>query len=684
MGVHGIHNYQHPTAHQQYSQHHANIQQDHNAHTNNGGILGHHTTYSSGLLSSTTPNFTPSNLQNGNSGTTRGGQAQQITEHWAKQLELHKESERAHALMADGQTHHYARAKATENRGLLPPANQPTTDEDDITVLRMSDQSASQRRQAWHSMDLSGQGLRVLAKPLFSYDFLKELYVASNKLTVLPPSISKLRFLEYLDASNNQLQDLPPELGICVFLRQLLLFDNRITTLPHELGYLFKLEMLGIEGNPLDPALKEVIMEKGTKELIEQLLESAPVPMPPNPRAILTLQEIEAPNVEKFKVFSYNILSEGTCTRAAYGYSPKGALAWDHRKEQILQEIQGQDADFVCLQEIGTDTFKEYFSMKLAYSEYKGIFWPRTRSRTMSAAEAKVVDGCAIFYKYKKFILLDKQLIDFGQIGINRQDMKGQRDMFNRIMNRDHIGIMGFFENRLTGSRIIMATTHLFWDPRFSDVKLVQAALLLAEINKFADKYVQWPPCEEKEKKLYTIADDSGDAEDTIPFAPEPSKEYSSKTQIPLVICADQNSGPGSAIYELLVKGSLPRDHNDIKDFSYGNLTKDGIEHPFSLKSAYSNLERTLEELPWTNFTPGFRDNIDHIWYSTNVLENTSLLGQVDPEYMKMVPGFPNYHYPSDHISLMAEFSIKPNKVKKPLAEPDFGPSSRSNDRRRN
>lgn len=276
MGVHGIHNYQHPTAHQQYSQHHANIQQDHNAHTNNGGILGHHTTYSSGLLSSTTPNFTPSNLQNGNSGTTRGGQAQQITEHWAKQLELHKESERAHALMADGQTHHYARAKATENRGLLPPANQPTTDEDDITVLRMSDQSASQRRQAWHSMDLSGQGLRVLAKPLFSYDFLKELYVASNKLTVLPPSISKLRFLEYLDASNNQLQDLPPELGICVFLRQLLLFDNRITTLPHELGYLFKLEMLGIEGNPLDPALKEVIMEKGTKELIEQLLESAP------------------------------------------------------------------------------------------------------------------------------------------------------------------------------------------------------------------------------------------------------------------------------------------------------------------------------------------------------------------------------------------------------------------------
>jgi CCR4-NOT transcription complex subunit 6 len=278
MNVHGIHNYQHQNTHQQYSQHHTNIQQEHTAHANNGTILAHHTTFSSGLLSSTTPNFTPSSLQNGHSGTTRGGQSQQINEHWAKQLELHKESERAHALMAEGQTHHYARAKATENRGLLPPANSGNADgqDDDKDVLRMSDQSASQRRQAWHSMDLSGQGLRVLAKPLFTYDFLKELYVASNKLTALPASISKLRFLEYLDASNNQLSDLPPELGICVFLRTLLVFDNRIHTLPNEIGFLFKLEMFGIEGNPLDPALKEVIMEKGTKELIEQLLESAP------------------------------------------------------------------------------------------------------------------------------------------------------------------------------------------------------------------------------------------------------------------------------------------------------------------------------------------------------------------------------------------------------------------------
>jgi CCR4-NOT transcription complex subunit 6 len=165
---------------------------------------------------------------------------------------------------------------------------------------------------------------------------------------------------------------------------------------------------------------------------------------------------------------------------------------------------------------------------------------------------------------------------------------------------------------------------------------------------------------------------------------PEPSKEYSSKTQIPLVICADQNSAVGSAVYELMDRGSLTKDHPDIKDFNYGNFTKDGMEHPFSLRSAYSVLDGTPFELPFTNYTPAFQAVIDHIWYSTNVLEVSSLLGQVDPEYMRGVPGFPDFHHPSDHISLLAEFVIKPNKVKKALPEPDFGSSSRSSDRRRN
>lgn len=280
-GISGVLNYnynQQQNSHH-HTQHHNAVQHDHSAHTTNGTVLGHHTSYSSGVLSNSTPSFTPSSLQNGHSASTRGGQAQQITEHWAKQLEMHKESERYHdQWMNDGHRGNYfARLKAGENRGTATQPDPVEKSEGDSDELgRMSNQSALQRRQDWHNMDLSGQGFKVLAPPLFNYMFLKELYLASNQLKFLPPSIGLLRHLTLLDVSNNQLAELPPELGMCVYMTQLLAFENSIHTLPNELGSLFQLEMLGIEGNPLNADMKQVLMEKGTKSLIEMLREQAP------------------------------------------------------------------------------------------------------------------------------------------------------------------------------------------------------------------------------------------------------------------------------------------------------------------------------------------------------------------------------------------------------------------------
>lgn len=195
---------------------------------------------------------------------------------------MHKEAERAHAAMTDQQQpHYYARLKASENRGIGGPP--PTTiraqadGEDDPADRRrpwVVDKDLT--RQDWHNMDMSGQGLRNLAPELFKYQFLNELYIASNKLTRLPKEIGELRQLRHLDASYNQISELPPELGMCTYLKQLLLFNNNIQELPFELGSLHLLEMLGIEGNPLEPNVKQELMEKGTKSMVNALREGAP------------------------------------------------------------------------------------------------------------------------------------------------------------------------------------------------------------------------------------------------------------------------------------------------------------------------------------------------------------------------------------------------------------------------
>jgi len=107
-------------------------------------------------------------------------------------------------------------------------------------------------------------------------------------------------------------------------------------------------------------------------------------------------------NQEIVTALSYNILCDKYCTQSQYGYTPSGALSWEHRRETILGELRARDADIVCLQEIDQDSFNDYFRPELAINDYKGFFWSKTRARTMTERDAKLVDGCAVFYKNSK------------------------------------------------------------------------------------------------------------------------------------------------------------------------------------------------------------------------------------------------------------------------------------------
>lgn len=132
-------------------------------------------------------------------------------------------------------------------------------------------------KQSWTELDLGGQALRALANGMFNFRFLTKLYLRDNNLSTIPDRIGKLRALTHLDLSKNHLSFLPQELGMLVNLKTLLLFDNDLETLPYEIGQLYHLDMLGIEGNErINPEIKELMMENGTKALVSWLQESAP------------------------------------------------------------------------------------------------------------------------------------------------------------------------------------------------------------------------------------------------------------------------------------------------------------------------------------------------------------------------------------------------------------------------
>lgn len=263
----------------------------------------------------------------------------------------------------------------------------------------------------WQSLDMGGVGIKNLppSSGLFTFTFLTTLYLNSNHLSAIPPQISKLRHLELLDLSSNGLTSIPPELGMLTFLKELYLFDNQLQELPRELGTLHQLQTLGIEGNPLEASLKQIVQKDGTQALISYLRDSCPVPPPPPERVwkhFVSQAERDGDSpAESFSILCHNVLCERCATEKLYGYTPSWALQWEYRKELITSELLSHNADFLCLQEVDNAQFEEYFTKKLADHDYEGVHWAKSRYKMMSESERRLVDGCATFYKASKCVL---------------------------------------------------------------------------------------------------------------------------------------------------------------------------------------------------------------------------------------------------------------------------------------
>jgi len=238
--------------------------------------------------------------------------------------------------------------------------------------------------------------------------------------------------------------------------------------------------------------------------------------------------------------------------------------------------------------------------------------------------------------------------------------------MFNRVLGKDHIAILGQFEHKESGSRLIVVNTHLHWDPHFRDVKLVQASLLIEEVEKIANSFAKYPP------RLMPPVSVSNSPSTENNSSSRPPPVYSDGTKIPIVISGDFNSVAGSGVWELLSNGVVAGSHPDWMSHLYGKYTSEGLRHKLGLKSAYS----AVGDMPMTNYTPSYRAVIDYIWFSTSNLAVNGVLSEIDSSYLEKVVGFPNAHFPSDHICLVAEFRVKPPKEPPPARPPPVFPES--------
>ncbi|XP_026742037.1 protein angel isoform X3 [Trichoplusia ni] len=357
----------------------------------------------------------------------------------------------------------------------------------------------------------------------------------------------------------------------------------------------------------------------------------------------------------KFKVLSYNLLAQYLLECHPYLYTDCSShdLKWKVRASRLYDEITSLAPDILCFQEVQATHLQSFYS-KFEEIGYYGIFKQKTGHRQ---------DGCAIYFKKSLFDLKEHISVEFFQPELP-------------ILNRDNIGIMVKLTPRgLPGCPMVVATTHLLYNPKRTDVRLAQMQVFLAEIDRFA---------------YYDNGRESG--------------------HVPIILTGDFNSTPDSAVIKLLDRGNVSAspfrdssdwrrigvtdncqhlsvilnrqegrqtDYTNIKIFNseycvdghiacgqaaastdqFSGMFNSGIiGHSLNLASVY----QTYRDGDYTATT--FQDywvTVDYIYFSyCNTLRLVERLRLPSTKECDVLGRLPNHVYGSDHLALAALFEL--------------------------
>ncbi|MFQ6662364.1 hypothetical protein Gotur_030219 [Gossypium turneri] len=302
-----------------------------------------------------------------------------------------------------------------------------------------------------------------------------------------------------------------------------------------------------------------------------------------------------------FTVLSYNILSDTYASSELYSYCPSWALSWPYRRQNLLREIVGYRADIVCLQEVQNDHFEEFFAPELDKHGYQALY--KRKTNEVYGGNIHTIDGCATFFRRDRFSHVKKYEVEFNKAAQSLTEVAVQTTQKKAALNRlvkDNVALIVVLEAKFSnqgadnpGKRqlLCVANTHVNVPPELKDVKIWQVHTLLKGLEKIA-----------------------------------------ASADIPMLVCGDFNSVPGSAPHLLLAMGKVDPLHPELLVDPLAILRPHSkLTHQLPLVSAYSPFARgvglglehqrrkmdiTTNEPLFTNCTRDFIGTLDYIFYT--------------------------------------------------------------------
>ena len=111
---------------------------------------------------------------------------------------------------------------------------------------------------------------------------------------------------------------------------------------------------------------------------------------------------------------SYNILADQLATEEFQPMQQSHMLEFGFRAPRIIEEIRSSDASLVCLQEV--DHIDDFYDGELKGLGYNVIYGKRENPDERIPRRGGERHTIAIAYKTSDWVLIDKELIDLGQV----------------------------------------------------------------------------------------------------------------------------------------------------------------------------------------------------------------------------------------------------------------------------
>jgi endonuclease/exonuclease/phosphatase family metal-dependent hydrolase len=207
------------------------------------------------------------------------------------------------------------------------------------------------------------------------------------------------------------------------------------------------------------------------------------------------------------KVASWNVLCSQYSWITTFPNCTKRELSWEARWPQLQRIITSLQADVITLQEV--DHVEEYERL-LHTMGYEVAYQQRPGGK---------VDGCLTAWRRGLFSLLAQKSISYDDLAIMATS---EMLIPHAKICKHNVALLVKLKRISDGIEIVVANTHLHFDPAAEDVKMLQNLNFFKVVDQFN-------------------------------FAP-----HSPTGHMPTIACGDFNSMPSSDIYRLIVEGRTP------------------------------------------------------------------------------------------------------------------------------